>query len=141
MCLHSRRSVMKILLDTGVWFRRYHRLPMKSSLTCLLESADTEHHLCPLSIAEIVFKWRHGRLPGVPDPAEWVEHSLENMVLEPVTPAAACQAGLWDWDHGDLVDRVLAGIALDTGLMLVHTDRVLKRLGGFPQRYFPNAGQ
>jgi PIN domain nuclease of toxin-antitoxin system len=44
---------------------------------------------------------------------------------------------LWDWSHGDLVDRTLAAIAAETGLVLVHTDTVLKGLPGFPQRYFP----
>ena len=130
---------MKILLDTGVWFRRYHRLPMKPSLVKFMEEQVSEFHLCPLSIAEIAFKWQRGRLPGIPDPEKWVEPSLENFVLEHPSAAAAKRAGLWEWDHGDLVDRLLAAIASETGLVLVHTDRVLKGLGGFPQRYFPNA--
>jgi PIN domain nuclease of toxin-antitoxin system len=49
---------------------------------------------------------------------------------------AAQQAGLWQWPHGDLVDRVLAAIAAETGLVLIHTDQVLKALSGFPQKYF-----
>lgn len=130
---------MKVLLDTGVWFRRYHRLPLRPSLVKFLETEVTEFHLSPLSVAEISFKWQRGRLPGIPDPAAWVDHSLENFVLEPASPAAARQAGLWDWSHGDLVDRLLAAIAAESGLVLVHTDRVLKGLEGFSQRYFPNA--
>ena len=129
---------MKALLDTGVWFRRYFQLPMKPSLKRFLETEITEFHLCPLSVAEITFKWRRGRLPGVPDPAVWVEHSLENYSLELPSVAVCRQAGLWDWAHGDLVDRLLAALAAETGLVLVHTDSVLHRLEGFPQRYFPN---
>ena len=102
---------MKILLDTGVWFRRYHRLPMKPSLVKFLASEAHEFHLSPLSVAEIVFKWRRGRLPGIPHPAEWVDHSLENFLLVHPSPQAARRAGSWDWDHGDLVDRLLAAIA------------------------------
>jgi PIN domain nuclease of toxin-antitoxin system len=132
---------MKVLLDTGVWFRRYHRLPMSRSLSVFLDREVTGFHLSPLSIAEIVFKWRRGRLPGVPDPAIWLEHSLENFVLENLSPAAALQAGLWDWDHGDLVDRSLAAIAADTAIPLVHTDRVLRKLSGFPQKWFQNTDQ
>ncbi len=60
---------MKVLLDTGVWFRRYHRLPLRPSLVKFLETEVTEFHLCPLSVAEIAFKWQRGRLPGIPDPA------------------------------------------------------------------------
>ncbi|MFT5468006.1 MAG: PIN domain nuclease of toxin-antitoxin system [Verrucomicrobiales bacterium] len=130
---------MKVLLDTGVWFRRYHQLPQKRALVDFLENEVTEFHLCPLSIAEIVFKWRRRGLPGVPDPENWIDHAVENFVMENPSVAAAKQAGLWNWDHGDLVDRMLAAIAADTGLVLVHTDRVLKNIAGFPQRYFPNA--
>lgn len=133
-------SPMKALIDTGVWFRRYHGLPMRASLVSFLENEVTEYHLCPLSVAEITFKWGRGRLPGVPDPREWVGHSLQNYILHPLTPEAATQAGLWTWDHGDLVDRMLAAIATESNLTLVHTDRVLKNLSGFPQKYFHNAG-
>jgi PIN domain nuclease of toxin-antitoxin system len=131
---------MKVLLDTGVWFRRYHRLPLRPSLVKFLETEVTEFHLCPLSVAEITFKWQRGRLPGIPDPATWVDHALENFLLVHASPTAAQRAGLWDWTHGDLVDRLLAAIAAETRLTLIHTDRVLKALGGFPQRYFGNAG-
>jgi PIN domain nuclease of toxin-antitoxin system len=130
---------MKILLDTGVWFRRYHGLPLKRSLVDFLDGQEHEFHLCPLSIAEISFKWQRGRLPGVPDPARWIDHSLENFLIVHPSPHAAKLAGLWNWSHGDLVDRLLAAMACDLDLMLVHTDRILKKLDGFPQRYFPAA--
>jgi PIN domain nuclease of toxin-antitoxin system len=99
---------MKVLLDTGVWFRRYHRLPLRPSSVKFLETEVTEFHRCPLSVAEIAFKWQRGRLPGIPDPAAWIDHSLENFIVEHPSPAAALQAGLWDWNHGDHVDRLLA---------------------------------
>ncbi|MHC1764659.1 MAG: type II toxin-antitoxin system VapC family toxin [Verrucomicrobiia bacterium] len=129
---------MKALIDTGVWFRRYHRLPMSAALRSCLENEVEEFHLCPLSIAELTFKWRSGRLPGVPNPDEWLEHSLQNYYLEAPGASACLKAGMWDWDHGDLVDRTLAAIAAETGLVLVHTDSVLKDLQGFPQRFFRN---
>lgn len=130
---------MKVLLDTGVWFRRYHGLPMKASLTQFLNDEATEFHLSPLSIAEITFKWQRGRLPSVPDPAIWVPHAVENFSMVNPSTEAGLNAGLWDWDHGDLVDRLLAAVAAETEIPLVHTDRVLKSLEGFPQRFFPNA--
>jgi len=127
---------MEVLLDTGVWFRRYHGLPLRRDLLRLLDDEATAFYLCPLSVTEITFKWQRGRLPGLPDPATWVPHSLEHFLIAPVTAQSALQAGLWDWDHGDLVDRTLAAIAKETGIPLIHTDRVLKGLLGFPQRYF-----
>ncbi|NJL18977.1 MAG: type II toxin-antitoxin system VapC family toxin [Bdellovibrionaceae bacterium] len=128
--------MVRALLDTGVWLRRYHGLPLRRSLRDFLEREVTEYCLCPLSVAEVAFKWRRGRLPGIPDPAAWVEHSLENFTLVQVSERAARQAGLWDWEHGDLVDRILAALARESDMPLVHTDRVLKEFSGFPQRYY-----
>jgi PIN domain nuclease of toxin-antitoxin system len=105
------RSVMKALLDTGVWLRRYHGLPMSQPLCSYLDGV-TEFYLCPLSVAEISFKWQRGKLPGLPDPSLWVSHSLQNFNILNVSAAAALQAGLWDWSHGDLVDRSLAAIEI-----------------------------
>ena len=36
-----------------------------------------------------------------------------------------------------MVDRVLAAIAKEQNLLLVQTDTILKKLTGFPQKYFP----
>lgn len=79
---------MKVLLDTGVWFRRYHGLPMGRALKSFLDHEVTEFHICQLSVAEICYKWQRGRLPGVPDPAKWVVHSLENFIIQNLDPAS-----------------------------------------------------
>ena len=134
-------SRMKALLDTGVWFRRYHGLPMSQSLRDFLNDEVEEFHICPLSVSEICFKWGKGRLPGVPDPQKWVAHSLQNFVMEMPDSAVAMTAGLWDWAHGDLVDRTLAAIAKEKGLTLIHTDKVLKSMTGFPQKWFRNVAE
>jgi|GEM_PF-560154 len=131
------RFRMRALLDTGVWFRRYHRLPMGRPLQKFLQEI-TEFYLSPLSVAEISFKWSRGRLPGVPDPAGWVPHALENFIVLNLSPEAALRAGRWKWSHGDLVDRSLAALAAETDIPLVHTDRVLRDLPGFPQKWFRN---
>lgn len=111
---------------------------MRPTLRRFLAKEVTQFHLCPLSVAEITFKLQRGQLKDVPDPATWVPHSLEHFVLENPSATAAQQAGQWSWGHGDLVDRVLAAIAKEQNLLLVHTDTVLKKLTGFPQKYFPN---
>ena len=46
---------MRALLDTGVWFRRYHRLPMSRVLRQYLDSV-TEFYISPLSVAEILLQ-------------------------------------------------------------------------------------
>lgn len=133
------RFPMRALLDTGVWFRRYHRLPMSRVLRQYLDSV-TEFYISPLSVAEICSKWSRGKLPQVPDPASWVPESLENFIMLELSPQASLQAGRWPWPHGDLVDRSLAAMAADTGITLVHTDKVLRDLAGFPQKWFKNVG-
>ena len=132
---------MKVLLDTGVWFRRYHGLPMSLPLRDFLNEQVDEFHICPLSVSEICYKWQRGRLPGIPDPQRWIAHSLQNFVIEMPDSVAAMAAGLWDWSHGDLVDRTLAAIAKDRDLTLIHTDKVLKNLTGFPQKWFRNVAE
>jgi PIN domain nuclease of toxin-antitoxin system len=132
---------MKALLDTGVWFRRYHGLPMSQTLRDFLKEEVVEFHICPLSVAEICFKWQRGRLPGIPNPRTWIEHSLQNFVIEMPDANVATLAGLWDWSHGDLVDRTLAAIAKDKELTLIHTDKVLKDFPGFPQKWFKNVAE
>jgi PIN domain nuclease of toxin-antitoxin system len=128
---------MRALLDTGVWFRRYHRLPMNRALRQYLDEV-TEFYLSPLSIAEISYKWQRGKLPEVPDPRTWVAHAVENFIMIDLSSAAALQAGLWPWTHGDLVDRALAAISAESQLTLIHTDKVLRDLPGFPQKWFKN---
>ncbi len=100
----------------------------------------TEFYISPLSVAEICYKWSRGKLPQVPDPSSWVPDSLENFIMLDLSPQAALQAGRWPWAHGDLVDRSLAAVAADTGITLVHTDKVLRDLEGFPQKWFKNVG-
>jgi len=98
----------------------------------------TEFYLSPLSIAEITYKWQRGKLPQVPDPRTWVAHAVENFIMIDLSPAGALQAGLWPWAHGDLVDRSLAAISSESEITLVHTDKVLRDLPGFPQKWFKN---
>ena len=132
-----RRWMMKVLLDTGVWFRRYHGLPLRKALIRFLEAEATAYCLCPLSVEEIAYKWGRGKLGEVPSPEKWLQHSLLNFELVDLSPEAALKAGLWSWDHGDPVARALAAIAATEDLILVHTDKRLSQFEGFPQRYFP----
>lgn len=129
---------MKALIDSGVWWNDYHGLPQHPKLRAALETV-TEWYLSPLSVEEMLYKWRHKprKLPA-PNPAEWLEHSLQGYRPALLTFESARQAGLWDWTHGDPVDRALAAIAKTEYYTLIHTDTVLKGLPGFKQLYFPN---
>ena len=56
----------------------------------------------------------------------------------PITVPIARQSELWSWEHRDPADRLLAATAAVERIELWHTDTVLKKLTGFPQRYFMN---
>ncbi|MBN9688824.1 MAG: hypothetical protein J0M24_01185 [Verrucomicrobia bacterium] len=73
-------------------------------------------------------------------PAEWLAEATAGYRTVQVTFEAARGAGLWDWAHGDPVDRLLAAIANTEGLTLVYTDQRLWTLTRFRQRYFPTVG-
>ena len=126
---------MNLLLDSGVWFRYSHRLPLSAEAEALIESPDNRLHLSPLSVLEIVYKWRSGRLDCEP-PELWLDAACAGYAWLNVTDAIAREAALWPWEHGDPVDRVLAATAKVHDVVLIHTDSRLKDLEGFPQRYF-----
>ena len=127
---------MKVLLDSGVWWRRTFQLPMKRPLADFLEHDVTEWWLSPFSVAEMFYKVRHKGLPAPPTD-EWFYRAMAGYKVAGLSFAAGKQAGEWNWTHGDPIDRLLAATALDLGITLIHTDGVLKKLKGFPQIYFP----
>lgn len=71
-----------------------------------------------------------------PDPAGWLDEALDGFEMIPITESIARKAALWDWEHKDPADRIIAAAACIHGVELWHSDTVLKRLPGFPQRYF-----
>lgn len=127
---------MRVLLDSGVWWRKALHLPMRKALADFLAHDVTEWWLCPLSPAEMLYKVKFRKLPA-PTHDGWLPQALNGYRTAPFTMEAGAQAGRWDWAHGDPVDRCLAAVALTQGLTLIHTDTVLKDLGGFPQKFFP----
>ena len=126
---------VRILADTGVWFRFTRRLPLSRKVELALEDSGNRRFLCPISSMELVRKWRLGKLP-CPDPTTWLDLALEGFELLPITEPIARQAALWDWEHRDPADRLIAATARVHGIELWHTDAVLQGLTGFPQRYF-----
>ena len=126
---------MRILADTGIWFRFVRRLPLSRKVEAALEDSGNQRYLCPISSMEVVRKWRTGKLP-CPDPGTWLDLALEGFEILPITEAIARQAALWEWEHQDPADRLIAATAQLHGIELWHTDTILQKLRGFPQRYF-----
>jgi PIN domain nuclease of toxin-antitoxin system len=130
---------MDILADTGVWFRFVRRLPLPRKIEAALDNAANHRYLSPISSMELVRKWRLGKLP-CPDPSTWFDAALEGFEILPITEPIARQAALWEWEHKDPADRLIAATARVHGIELWHTDEVLKRIDGFPHRYFAGIG-
>ena len=130
---------MKVLADTGVWFRFVRRLPLPKKIETTLTAGETQRYLCPISSMEIIRKWQSGKLP-CPDPRTWLDRALEGFEISPITEPIARVADLWDWDHKDPADRLIAATAQRHGIELWHTDTLLEKLTGFPHRYFKEKG-
>ena len=126
---------MRVLTDTAVWFRFVRRLRQVRTIETVLEDSTTRRYLSAISVMEIVRKWRTGKLP-CPHPETWLDDALEGFEILPVTEPIARQAALWDWEHKDPADQLIAATAQHHGIELWHTDTVLRNLPGFPQRYF-----
>ena len=126
---------MRILVDTSLWFQYARHLPMPKAVESALDDSNTQACLSPISVMEIIRKWKSGKLP-CPDPATWVDKALEGFESLPITETIARQAALWEWDHRDPADRLIAATAQLHSIELWHSDTVLKSLSGFPQRYF-----
>lgn len=54
----------------------------------------------------------------------------------PITEPIARQTALWEWEHHNPPDRLIAATARLHGLELWHSDTILQKFAGFPQRYF-----
>lgn len=126
---------MRVLLDTSVWWPYMARGPLRPALQSFLEKSVTEFLLCPLSVWEIERKITLGKAVAPVD-ADWRNAVTRGFRWVHLGAESARVAAGWPWEHKDPVDRMLAAIARSEGAPLVHTDTKLKKLSGFPQRYF-----
>jgi PIN domain nuclease of toxin-antitoxin system len=126
---------VKIFFDTGVWLRWYGRLPLPKQLTDFVSRNADEVCLSTCSIYEVVFKWKLGKLP-VSNPEHWIADSLEGIIEVPPSSSVCMQAANWDWSNRDPFDRIIAASAVEQGALLIHTDRKLREMSGFSQKYF-----
>jgi len=127
---------MRILADTNLFVKFYHRQPLPDGVETALNSGSTERFLSSASVIEIYRLSQAGRILINPD--TWMNEALETWTILPITAPIARQSVLWDWPHKDPADRILAATAQIEKVELWHTDTILKKFRGFPQRYFTN---
>ena len=127
---------MRILADSNIFIKFCLRLPLPKRVESTLLAETTERHLSLASIMEVYRLWQKGSLPD--DPDTWLELALPSWTILPITVPIARQSILWPWPHKDPADRLIAATAQQHQIELWHTDTVLRRLTGFPQKYFVN---
>ncbi len=127
---------MRVLADTNLFVFFCRRLPLPAKVEATLNAESTERCLSAASIMEVFRLWQVGRLPDHPD--TWIDLALPNWTVLPINAAIARQSMLWPWEHRDPADRLIAATAHVEKVELWHTDTMLKKLTGFPHRYFVN---
>ncbi|WP_370312042.1 type II toxin-antitoxin system VapC family toxin [Sagittula sp.] len=86
--------------------------------------------LSVISLYEIGQKVQLGKWPEMDAfaPGLAVQAQNDGIDLLPLSPAAALQAALLDWDHRDPFDRMIACVARAEGLDLVSSDTAFDEL-------------
>lgn len=130
---------MRVLADTNIFIKFCRRLPLPPVIEETLSSPRTDRFLSPVSVIELYRLWQRGHVPEHPD--SWLELALPSWTVLEITVPIARLSVLWDWEHKDPADRLLAAAAKIENVALWHTDTVLKKLKGFPHRYFHNVTQ
>jgi len=124
---------LRILLDTNVFLWTVagdRKLGRKTAR--LLEKADTELWLSPISLWECLLLDRVGRIRLHPTPLRWARDALARYPFReaPLTHEVALQTRGIDLEHEDPADRFLAATAAVYHLILVTgDDRLLKGSG------------
>lgn len=127
---------MKVLADTNLFVKFYHQQPLPVGVEAALESEVVERFISAVSVIEIYRLWQGRRI--LIDPDAWLDDALKSWTVLPITAPIARQSVLWNWRHRDPADRILAATAKVEKIELWHTDTILKKLTGYPQRYFTN---
>jgi len=124
---------VKLLLDTHIWLWSVlepHRL--SGGVRRELANYENELWLSPMSVWELSFLRRKGRLQMPEDVAAWVATTMEDLRLveAPLTIEVALAVSALDFPHGDPADHFIASTAKVFNLTLVTADEDLINLPG-----------
>ena len=125
---------MRILADTNLFVKFCHRQPLPAAVESAFEDERNELFVASITALEIYRLWQAGKLKDNPD--DWLDLALPSWTVIPLNIPIARQSVLWNWEHRDPADRIIAATAAVEKIELWHTDTVLKKLTGYPQKYF-----
>ena len=127
---------MRILADTNLFVKFCHRKPLPATVEAAFEDEQNELCISSVTAIEIYRLWQGEKLKDNPD--TWLDLALPSWTVIPMNIPIARQSVLWNWEHRDPADRIIAATAAVEKIELWHTDTVLKKLTGFPAKYFTN---
>lgn len=115
-----------VLLDTHAWVWSFaDDSALSSTARTTILGADAVH-VSPISFFEIGQKVRIGKWPEMAGLAADLPDILRRQggLVAPLTPDIAITASLWNWDHRDPFDRLIAATAQFMGCPLISKDPV-----------------
>ncbi len=125
---------MKVLLDTHVflWFVFADR-KLGSRTKRLLEKADTDLWISPVSIWECLVLEERGRIRLEPNPFRWVRDVLAPQTFReaPLNHEVSLHTRVITLEQEDPADRFLAATAAVYDLTLITSDKGLLEGGGY----------
>jgi PIN domain nuclease of toxin-antitoxin system len=119
---------MKLLLDTHIWvWSALDRARLARRVISALENPANELWLSPISLWEVLTLCQKGRLTLHPNPAAWIENTLDAVPLREaqITYQVAQETGRLQLPHRDPADRFLLATARVFDLTLVTADERL----------------
>lgn len=128
-----------LLLDTHalIWFALGDTTRMPQATAKLIQDPRNEVFVSAASVWEIATKSRLGKLTGVEDIVERPSYYVSELAMVglPITLDHAGRAGLFEAEHRDPFDRILAAQSQLEDLALVSVDDALDTFG--VQRLWP----
>ena len=119
---------MKLLLDTHIWLW-YLQVndSLSENLKQIINSADTELWLSPISVWETIVLAEKGRIELDRDPQVWVKKYLRSLDFKEarITHEIAMKSRSIELSHQDPADRFIAATAVELDLTLATVDKRL----------------
>lgn len=123
---------MTTVLDTNVLLRWTHEPERLSArVAAILAANDTELVLCSISVWEVAWKSRIGKLDLGMTAVDYVARlGRLDLRIVPVDVDPSLRTVALQWSHRDPVDRTIVALAQREGAQLLSSDREIRAFYG-----------